>query len=142
MIEIVSLRHDWPEESGFTILRPNGHEEYTFLHFMTPAEISVKGIKVDVRPGGCIFYSPKQPQWYKAKGNLLHNWFHAKESLQPLLNKFSIPVDEVFYPGDTRFISDIFYKAELEFFSQEETKKIMIDALMMEFFLLFIASNK
>lgn len=133
MIEIVSIRHDWPEKSGFTILRPQGHKEYTFLHFLSPAEVMVKGVKYDVRPGGCIFYSPKQPQWYRSKCNLLHNWFHAKASIQPLLNELCIPVDEIFYPSDTRFISDIFYKAEIEFFSQEATKNIMIDALMMQF---------
>lgn len=136
MIEITSIRHDWPEKKGFSIVRPHGHKDYTFLHFLTPAQVLIKGEFISVNPGACVFFAPNVEQKYISHCNLLHNWFHATESIKPLLNELNIPVNQIFYPNDCSFISELFYKAELEFFSQEQTKKVMIDALMKQFFCL------
>ena len=42
-IKITRARHAWPEKAGFTIDRPRGLPEYTFLHFFESVQILVNG---------------------------------------------------------------------------------------------------
>lgn len=62
MIEIVSLRHEWPEKAGFFIDRPVGYPKYTFLHFNNSVEILVDGAMVTTEPHACIIYNIGTPQ--------------------------------------------------------------------------------
>lgn len=132
MINLTKIRHDYPEKTGFTLIRPNGHKDYTFLHFLSPVEIMVKGKLYNLKAGACIIYSPGEPQWFKSECPLVHNWFHADFSLKPLLESINFPVDTIFYPYDTSFISTLVQKAEIEFFSQDKLKGKMIDAIITE----------
>ncbi len=131
------IRHDWPEKAGFIIDRPCGREDYTFLHFMSYADISVNGKMYSVKPGACIFYSPETPQWFKAKDPLLHNWVHIDSSLNTVLKSFDIPQNEILYPQNTSFISEIFGKAEAEFFSDGIFRSRMLNTYMLEFLIKF-----
>ena len=132
MIEITKIRHDYPEKAGFNLVRPNGHPKYTFLHFLTPVEIIIKGKTVFAKPGACVIFSPKEPQFFKSNHPLLHNWFHAEDTIKPLLSELEIPENELFYPSDTSFISPLMQRAELEFFSQDKLKNKMLDAIISE----------
>ncbi len=132
MIKITKIRHDCPEKSGFTLIRPNGHKDYTFLHFITPVELTVKNKTIKVKPDACIFYSPGEPQWFKSTNALLHNWFHAEKNLHEMLTELDIPENEIFYPTDTSFISPIMQKAEMEFFSTDKYKDKMLNAYITE----------
>lgn len=132
MIKITKIRHDCPEKAGFTLVRPNGHKDYTFLHFITPVDMVVKGENIKVKPGGCIIFSPGEPQWFKSTNALLHNWFHAEKSLKTVLDELELPENEVFYPADTSFISPLIQKAEMEFFSQDKLKNKMISSYITE----------
>ncbi len=132
MINITKIRHDYPEKAGFNLIRPNGHKDYTFLHFLSPVEISVNGKYHKVKAGACIIYSPNTPQWFKSNTPLLHNWFHADFSLKPLLDEINFPINTIFYPTDTSFISPLIKKAEIEFFSQDKLKNKMVDAAITE----------
>lgn len=132
MINITKIRHDYPEKAGFNLIRPNGHKDYTFLHFLSPVEILVKGKYYNAKEGACIIYSPSTPQWFKSDNPLVHNWFHADFSLKPLLDEINFPVDTIFYPNDTSFISPLIQKAEIEFFSQDKLKHKMVDIIITE----------
>lgn len=132
MIKVTKIRHDCPEKSGFTLIRPNGHKDYTFLHFITPVELTVKNKTYKIKSGGCIFYSPMEAQWFKSTDALLHNWFHAEDSLHEMLSELDIPENEIFYPTDTSFISPLMQKAEMEFFSLDKYKDKMINAYITE----------
>lgn len=123
---ITKIRHDCPESKGFTLIRKKGHKNYTFLHFITPVTLRVKGIEYAVKNGGCILYAPETPQYFKSECALLHNWFHADDSLTELIDEYSIPVDTVFYPQETEFISVLLKKAELEFLCQNDFREKMI----------------
>lgn len=132
MINVTKIRHDYPEKTGFTLVRPNGHEDYTFLHFLSPVEILVNGKYHKAKAGACIIYSPATPQWFKSNVPLIHNWFHADFSLKPVLDELNFPVDTIFYPTDTSFISSLVQKAEIEFFSQDKLKNKMVDVIITE----------
>ena len=108
MIKVTKIRHDWPEKSGFVLNRPNGHENYIFLHFLSPVDMLVNGKIEAIRPGACIFFSPKEPQWFKCYSNMVHNWFHADASLKEALKRLNIPENTLMYPAETKFISTFF----------------------------------
>ena len=137
---IHSIRHDWPEKAGFVISRPKGHPQYTFLHFSTPVRICVGGEVLDARPGACIFYSPNAPQWFSSQSDMVHNWMHAGSALMPLLSVYEIPENELLYPNNTDFISEIFQKIELEHFSNHPHREQLIDSYFTEFLIHFSRS--
>lgn len=128
-----SIRHDWPEKSGFLISRPTGSPTYTFLHFSTPVQIRIGGELTVARPGACVFYSPGEAQWFHAEVEMIHNWMHATPDLKDLLEGFRIPQNRLLYPGDTTFISEIFRKVEVEFFSDDPFRETLIDGYIREF---------
>lgn len=134
---ICKLRHDWPEKAGFLLSRPKGHPQFTFLHFTTTVELEVGGVRQTVAPGTCIFYAPGTPQWFHAKKELVHNWFHAEGALEQLLYTYKIPVDQPLFLADTAFISELFQKMERELVSDEPHKELILDSYLQIFLIRF-----
>ena len=134
---ITKIRHDWPEKEGFLLLRPNGIDVYTFLHFQTPVQIELGGRKITTAPNACIFFAPDTPQWFFCPQNLIHNWFHATPEFSRLINKFGIPQNELLFPKETEFISDIFRFIETEFFSDKAYRESLMDNYLEEFLIKF-----
>lgn len=132
-----SVRHDWPEKSGFRINRPEGVPYYTFLHFSTAIHFRFGDETVEARPGACIFYAPDVPQFFQSSGDVIHNWMHGWNGLEPLLEQFEIPCNCLLYPTDTAFISEIFRKIEVEHFSNGPHKEELIDGYIREFLIKF-----
>ncbi len=130
---ISGVRHDWPEKAPFVIQRPEGLEEYTFLHFTTNVEFYFDGQPVQARPGACIFYSPGIPQWFFGKQDVIHNWLHTDSSLQYLLERYNVPQNTLFYPAETAFISELFRKLEMEFYSSNAHKQELMEGYVREF---------
>lgn len=137
---VTRVRHDWPEKAGFLISRPNGHPQYTFLHFSTTVDFRLQGKLYQAKPGACIFFTPRTPQWFHAKQDLTHNWLHAGTALDALLKEYSIPQNQLLYPGDTAFISELFQKIEMEFFSDHLYKEDLIQGYVREFLIRFSRS--
>jgi len=134
---LCSIRHDWPEKAGFLISRPKGISQYTFLHFSTAVRFRFDGREVEAAPGACIFFAPGQPQWFHSTQPVIHNWMHMQPEFGMLLRQFSIPCNCLLYPGETAFISEIFRKIELEYFSEHPYREELIDSLMREFLIRF-----
>ena len=132
-----SVRHDWPEKAGFMISRPRGVSSYTFLHFSTAVRFRFEGHEVEAAPGACIFFAPGQPQWFRADQPVIHNWMHLDPDFGALLERFAIPCNCLLYPGETGFISEIFRKIELEFFSDRPHREELIGGLLTEFLIRF-----
>jgi len=132
-----SVRHDWPEKAGFLISRPQGLRYYTFLHFSTPVQFRIGAELIQARPGACIFYAPDTPQWFHSDREVIHNWLHAEPPLGALLQKLQIPQNTLLYPADTKFISDIFRKLEVEHFSDSPFKAELTDGYIWEFLIKF-----
>lgn len=141
-MKISSIRHDWPEQPGFTISRPQGWPDYTFLHFLSPVRLLSCGEIIEVRPGGCIFYSPKTPQWFCATGPLLHNWMHPEPAFGLLLEKYSIPQNQILYPENPGFISDALRQLETEYFSRNPFRDAMIECMLEHFLISFARATQ
>ena len=130
---VSAVRHDWPEKAGFLTFRPKGHPQYTFMHFTTPVQFKFGDMLVQARPGACIFYAPRVPQWYHSPQDMIHNWLHTDESLSALLEAYDIPQNQILYPENPAFISDIFRQIELEHFSDHPHKAALIEGYVNEF---------
>lgn len=139
-MQIERVRHDWPEAAGFTIDRPNGYPIYTFLHFQTPVVLQLDGHTVNARPGACIFFAPGVPQHFHADVPLIHNWIHIDASLSLWLAEYKLPVNQLFYPGDTDFISQAFQKIEAEHFGSQPHKEKMLEGQLHSFLILLSRS--
>ena len=135
-MQIERVRHDWPETAGFTIDRPEGYPIYTFLHFQTPVTLELKGQTINARPGACIFFAPGVPQHFHAEVSLIHNWIHIDIGLSRWLQEYKLPVNQVFYPTDTEFISQIFQKIEAEHFGNHPHKQKMLEGYLHSFLIL------
>ena len=132
-MQVTRVRHDWPEKAGFTISRPTGLSQYTFLHFANPICIRLNGELIHTRPGACIFFAPGIPQWFHSEQDLIHNWLHTDESLHPLLEAYGIPQNQLLYPSDTGFISELFSKLEIEHFSDNPFRQPLMEGIVNEF---------
>jgi len=141
-MEIERVRHDWPEAAGFAISRPQGYPIYTFLHFQTPVVITLDGKAVSAQPGACIFYAPGVPQFFHAPVPLIHNWIHVDHTLSQSLRAYGIPENQILYPGETDFISELLQKIEAEHFSDNPHKAQLTDAYLESFLILFSRALK
>lgn len=134
---VQKIRHDWPENAGFLISRPQGLQEYTFLHFLTPVTIRIGDALIEAHPGACIFYSPGTAQWFYSSVPLVHNWMHADSAMSSLLQQYNIPEDTLLYPSSTDFISELFHQMEVENLSELPYRQPLSDLLLQQFLILF-----
>lgn len=133
MLKITSVRHAFPESQGFVIDRPNGHREYTFIHFYNSVEIKINGRKIITEPHAIILYKPETPQYYKSYEPLIHDWFHFVGEFDSLtLNNFKF--DEIYYPKAYNIITETVAELENEFFGDKINRNFIYDSKTKELF--------
>lgn len=140
LVQIISVRHDWPEREGFHIHRPNGRKDYTFLHFITPIDFEMDGKVIHGRPGACIFFSPGTPQHFFATEPVIHNWIHIDASLGTLLEHYGIVADRLEYPANPDFISRLFHMLEVEYFTDNAYGQELMEGYVREFLIRYARS--
>ncbi len=108
------IRHNWPEKPGMTINRPNGINEYLFLHFWNSFEINLNGEKIITKPHACIIYKKETPQNYHSSEASTHDWFRMVGNVEELLEKYNLKCDVIYYPKNYNFITSLIRKMEVE----------------------------
>ena len=106
---------------------------YNFFHFPTPIEIEIEGERIITKPNACIFSAPKTPRGFYFTEDTTMNWIHAYPEIEPLLEKYNIPVNTLFYPSHTGFISDIFRKMKMELLTRGEHYNDVLDSYAVQF---------
>lgn len=134
---INSIRSRWPEKAGFTISRPAGHNEYTFLHFLNSVDIMVDGKIIKTKPNACIFYAPHTEQWFKSEEPLVHNWFHTDLTLEKMLKKYNISENKIYYPRQVDFVFSSIFLLENEFFGKQAYSEDLMYSGLVEFLINF-----
>ena len=135
MLTITDIRHAWPAKAGFCLNRLNGRPDYTFVHFISSVEIRLNGV-THIAPGhSCIIYRPGTPQQFTSHGPLLHDWFHFTGIPEPMLEALQLPLDNLFYPAHSEFITGIVQDMEREFFADQALQLEIIDLKIAELFL-------
>lgn len=106
---------------------------YNFFHFPTPIEIVIDGKRFTTKPNACIFSAPKTPRGFYFIEDTTMNWIHAYTEIEPLLEKYNIPLNTVFYPKSTGFISDLFRKMKVELQTKEAHYEEILDSYAVQF---------
>ena len=135
MPEISALRHFYPEQSGFTINRKNGHEQYTFLHFSTSVEIAVGGELVRARPHACVIFQPHTPQYFHATEPLVHDWIHFSSVPENYFESLSLQTDTLYYPNSADFITELTREMEENFFAKYVAREEFLQLKLRELFI-------
>ena len=127
MISITSVRHNWPNPPGFSLNRPKGHPDYTFVHFTTSVELFLNGKAITVPEHACILYSPPTPQHFSCSHGMIHDWFHFKGVTGQLFEDLDIPTDVLIFPKQWSFITAIVEEIENEFYAKRDYNEKLID---------------
>lgn len=117
---ITQARHAWPESAGFTINRPKGHREYTFLHFFESVELLTEHGLIQTEPNSCILFAPGERQWFRSNAPLCHDWMHIQGDLAELLATAQLCTGTVYVPGNTKWVTAILREIEMEILTQSD----------------------
>jgi len=120
------IQHNWQQTAGASISAPVKYY-YNLFHFPTPIEIRVGGELLQTRPNACIISKPWEPRWFYFPEDTTLNWMHNDASIEQLLQRYEIPVSQVFYPENPGFIADYFQRMHREFYSQAPYREQLLD---------------
>lgn len=135
MLKTEAIRHAWPEKAGFVIDRPNGHWQYTFLHFFNSVEILDHGKLIRTPPHACILYRPGTPQFFISHQPLTHDWIHFSGDLSGIPGMDDFQTDTLFFPPLPDFITGIVRECEAEFFGTRPCRDEMLELKTKELFI-------
>lgn len=132
MVEITGIRHAWPEPAGFKILRPQGHEDHTFLHFLNEVHMKINGQALTLPPNSFLFFRSGTPQEFESLLPLAHDWFHFRGDLSALLKESGLEADRVYMGRGGAFITQIVKEMETEFFWNKDHREALMDLKLRE----------
>lgn len=135
MLQINSVRHDWPNPPGFCLNRQNGRSDYTFVHFSTSVDLQIGGETIAVPEHSCIVYNPETPQHFSCPNGMLHDWFHFINVPLDFFEILGIPTDILFRPNQWIFITAIVEEIENEFYRARQYSEELIDIKIKELFI-------
>lgn len=135
MLEITRIRHSWPEKAGFSLERPMGYPEYTFLHFFNSVEVLIDGKMVRTKPHACVLYRIGTPQKIISNQNLIHDWIHFTGELDEYFTQYGLQYDRLYYPANQEQITEMVRELEFEVYSSKPYSQELIQAKTRELFI-------
>lgn len=113
---VTQIMHLKTQKPGFFIDRPSGTPFYIFLHFINPVTIRLRNKTIHTAPNACIIYSPNFPQYYSASSlPLFHNYFHFYTDDSLFVEKYSLPLNSIFYTDKQNEITDLIEETQIYF---------------------------
>ncbi len=131
-MEILRIRHRWPEKAGFTLNRPDGTDDYVLLHFHNPVRLLLDGVWQDTQPGALILFSPATPQRFISPGPLVHDWAHLTGDVESEIAPFHLQCNTLYQPGFNPRISEWMAQIESEFFARRMHWETVCHALFQQ----------
>lgn len=117
-------------EDSYVIYRPGGSTDYLLLLFLAQMQVHFEdGSKMITEPGACILYPPGVFQHYHAVSKFYNSYLHFSVD-EEFLDKFPIPVNQVFYPENFQELNLIFKMLAEEFFLQNLHREYKLDLLI------------
>ena len=117
-MEIIKVRHNWPEKQGFSLHRPQGSGDYVLLHFHNAVEIMIHGTPHHAQPGAFIILSPATGHGFHSEGPLLHDWMHLSGEVKALMSRYGLQPDTLYQPRCGIIITETIALLESEFFAR------------------------
>ncbi len=132
MIDIVKVRHSWPEKAGFRLVRENWNKDYIFLHFFNSVEITFNGKTIVTAPDSVIIFRPTTHHSFCSKQPLRHNWFHFSVESEDEIERFGLEFDKIYQLQHADFITKIVKSIEIEFFSPKPFSNELVISNLIE----------
>ena len=140
-MKIIKAKTMWPERMGFELHRRTTGGEYIFVHFLTPATIIIDDQRIEAKKGACIIYDKFSEQRYSSPNyKLLHNFIHFDGCLAPIMAKFALEFNKIYYPQSSDAITAIVQAIEKENISKYDYYEEICELKIRELFTL-IARN-
>lgn len=128
-MKILMIKSMWPEKQGFLLNRDNIGDNYIFVHFLSPVVVHLEHGDEKVRPGGCIFFEIYGSQRFESPDTqLIHDWFHSDADLRPLLEKYGVECNKIYYPSQSSEITKIIMNIEFEYLQKKKFYKEIAEA--------------
>lgn len=131
-MEILRIRHRWPEKAGFALNRPEGTDDYVLLHFHTPVRIWIGHQWQDTQPGAIIIFSPGTPHHFISSSPLVHDWAHLQGDIEKEIAPYHLQCNILYQPGFTPRISEWIAQIEAEFFARRDHWETVCHALFQQ----------
>ena len=142
-MNFITIQPLFPERKGFGINRPDLGETTIFCHFLTPLTIWFGETELKLQPGACVFWDFHAHQHYAWPDcALLHNWFHSDDTMHPMMDKFKLEYETVYYPHDNDAITKIFQQISMELTQKSPFYHEAVDALAESLFIEIARSDK
>lgn len=138
---ICRIQYNWKQAAG-TSIDGAVKQYYNLFYFPNPVQIRVDGQLVQTQPNACIISKPMQPRGFHFPADTTMHWMHNFIQIAPLLERYDIPVGQVFYPQNTSFISEFFRRAKTEFCRRELFREELLDSYVQSFLIQLSRSNK
>lgn len=120
-MRLLRARHAWPEKAGFDLNRAKGLDEYIFVHLWQPITVFIKGERYETKSNAVILFDRNTPYGlYSPKCTLEHDWFHfVGDDVEKLIAECGLKFNEIYYPKNCSFITEIVKNLEAENYSRE-----------------------
>ncbi|MBE5783811.1 MAG: helix-turn-helix domain-containing protein [Clostridiales bacterium] len=135
-MNILRIRHSWPEPKNFSLKRPSGASEYVLLHFHNAVKLTFLGECHETAPGAFIIFSPHEPHIIFSAEPLLHDWIHLTGDVAAEISAYGLFPDTLYQPACNSKITDIIAHLEAEFFAKRAFSKNLSDALFIQLWVL------
>ncbi|MEG2582970.1 MAG: AraC family transcriptional regulator [Oscillospiraceae bacterium] len=133
---VKSIKYNGTEKVGFALDRPKGAETFLFLHFKTCVKFTLHNEVIEVFPHTCIILSPDTAHKIEVtECELVHDWVHFIPGDAENFINFGLPLDTLFYPSSTQFITSIFKECEEELLNREAYWKEMASNMLESVFI-------
>ncbi len=117
-------------KDSFVIYRPNGSKDYLLLLFLASMKVHfADGGSIVTRPNACILYPPEVFQHYHAVSKFYNSYMHFSTD-EDFLNKFPVPVNQVFYLENHQELNLMFKETAKEFYMQDLYREYKLDILI------------
>lgn len=138
---VIKTRHNGTEAKTFTLTRPDGTDDFLFIHFKTPVAFRLgKEPYTYAGSGSCIILTPGTPHaFYPCEGELIHDWFHFMPDNTNVFLSSGLIFNTFFSPADCSFITSSVKRCEQELVYREKDYEAVISC---ELNLLFIRLSR
>lgn len=106
-VNILGVSHR-KHEQEYHLVREKGQPAINFVHFISPAVVSLGGTDHVAGPDSCIIYMPGCRQEYRShKGTLLNNYITFEVSDPDFVGRFGLPENMLFTISDGSRVTNI-----------------------------------
>ena len=135
-MKLERIRHNWHENAGMTLNRPEGSGDYVLLHFLSPVILWYDGQKREAPSGSLIVFSPRKGHEFYSEGPLLHDWMHITGNVEEALEEVGLKTNTLYHMAQSLQITERIARLEAEFFARNDHWECCIDTLLTELWII------